>query len=489
MNPTPDILILGAGIGGTALGALLSFQGYKVRILERSAFVGGRCVSYRKEGFTIDVFVHMFGRCEKGPYGEILRRVGRPDALRWWHASPESRPLFFLDDEPHPHPDPSFSSREEAAQVYRALGLAEEDVAAAFRIRDAIATLGPEETEALDDVPFSRWLRRFTQREEILALEHQKVLIYSVVTSREASAGELIRTMQNAERDAAIGYPMGGSSAIPETFARIVREHGGSVERGCPVSHIRVEKGRVRTVVLEDGSEVRAPVIVSNLGIRETLLKYVGREHLPPDYAARVEGLSTGKLVEETPMGMIYLKLALDRPVIDAPLIFRNVRAGAFQGLTELMQGLALDRPPEGYRGINSFIPVPSNMDPTLAPEGKQLVNFYGLAPVQSGDWNAWVRYHLGYIFRLYPEMEKHLMWYDFSTLERIRAYSGRFHPDIIGIVQSVGQTGRNRPSPTTPFANLFLVGSDVGRDNIGSELAAESALRVADLLAGRAPG
>jgi len=90
MKQTPDVLILGAGIGGTALGALLASQGRKVRILERNAFVGGRCVSYRKEGFTIDVFVHMFGRCEKGPYGEILRRAGRPDALRW-HRDPGAR--------------------------------------------------------------------------------------------------------------------------------------------------------------------------------------------------------------------------------------------------------------------------------------------------------------------------------------------------------------------------------------------------------------
>jgi phytoene dehydrogenase-like protein len=183
-------------------------------------------------------------------------------------------------------------------------------------------------------------------------------------------------------------------------------------------------------------------------------------------------------------MGMIYLKLALDRPAIEAPIIFRNVRHRALEGLAEMMQGLVSDRPPEGYRGINSFIPVPSNMDPSLAPPGMQLVNFYGLAPVESRDWNAWVRYHLGYLFGLYPDLKKHLIWYDFSTLNRIRGCSSRFHPDIIGIVQSLGQTGRKRPSPATPVRNLFLVGSDVGRDNIGTELAAESALRVADMLA-----
>ncbi len=91
--------------------------------------------------------------------------------------------------------------------------------------------------------------------------------------------------------------------------------------------------------------------------------------------------------------------------------------------------------------------------------------------------------YHLGYLYGLYPEIERHLMWYDFSTLSRVQQFSGRLYPDIIGIAQSVGQTGRDRPSPITPIDGLYLVGSDVGRDNVGTELAAESALRVAEML------
>ena len=49
-------------------------------------------------------------------------------------------------------------------------------------------------------------------------------------------------------------------------------------------------------------------------------------------------------------------------------------------------------------------------------------------------------------------------MWHDFSNLARINKCSGRFHPDIIGIAQSVGQTGTDRPSPITPIENLSAV-------------------------------
>jgi prolycopene isomerase len=487
MTTNPDAIVIGTGIGGAAAGALLASRGKVVTVLERNPFVGGRCASYEKEGFVVDVFVHMFGRCEKGPFGEILTRAGRPDAIRWWHASPESRPLLLIDEQPFTHPDPSYASREERAAVFRAYGLGDQDIQAAFRIYDTIENMPYEDTFALDNTPYSTWLRSFTDNKTLLGIEHQRILLYSVITSKEASTGEMIRMVANAHRDANMGYPFGGCAAVPEAFLSVVRDAGGTVQLNTAVSGVLVEKGAAVGVRLENGEEIRSPLIVSNAGIRETLLKYVGKENLPSEYAARVESLTTGKLVEGTPpMGMIYLKLALDEPVIDAPVVFRNVKEGTFDGLVELMQGIMKDEPPRDYKGINIFIPVPSNMDPALAPPGKQLVNFYGLAPVDSKDWDAWVNYHLGYLYTLYPEVEKHILWHDVSTLARINKCSGRFHPDIIGIVQSVGQTGRDRPSPATPIENLYLVGADVGQDNIGTELAAESALRLDAILEDR---
>jgi len=67
MKQDADVIVIGAGIGGVAAGALLAHGGPRVVLLERNALLGGRCTSYEKEGFLIDVLVHMVGRCEKGP--------------------------------------------------------------------------------------------------------------------------------------------------------------------------------------------------------------------------------------------------------------------------------------------------------------------------------------------------------------------------------------------------------------------------------------
>ncbi len=483
MKYDADIIIVGAGVGGLAAGALLAHGGRRVIVLERNKFLGGRCTSYEKEGFVIDTFVHMVGRCEKGPFGDIFNRVERPEAVRFWHASGENKPKCFIDDDPYPYPATSFSSREEIIENYKGVGLHSEDIQSAMKIQDTILEMKYEDTYALDDVPYSHWLKSFTNNPNLLALEHQKALLFCVVTLREASTGEYIRMMQNCERDANIGYPFGGCIRIPQALAEIITDHGGEVHTDTKVERVLIKNGMAGGVLLAGGKELRAPIVISNVGIKETVFRLAGEGFFPSEYIERVGELTTGKLVEQTPMGMIYLKLALNKPILDSPLILRNVREGAFEGSMELMQALAADQPPQRYKGINSFIPVTSLMDPNLAPPGCQLVNFYGLAPISSNNWQAWVDYHLRFLFNLYPEVEDHMMWYDLSNLNRINQASGRFNPDIIGIVQSVGQTGKKRPRPDTPVENLYLVGADVGQDNIGTELAAESALRLVEML------
>lgn len=308
---------------------------------------------------------------------------------------------MFIDDRPYPYPDASFSTRQDLINVYQGFGLGDEEIRTALRIQDTILEMPYEDTFSLDDVPYSQWLRQFTTDPTKLALEHQKTLILCVTTLKETSTGEFIRVTQKCQKDARVGYPKGGCLKIPTVLADLITLHGGKVRTSCPVAAIMVEGAKVKGVRTAGGETLFAPIVISNAGVKETALRLVGEEHLPPDYVEQVRSLTTGKLVEQTPMGMIYLKLALEEPVIDAPLILRNVKEGAFEGSMELMQAIAEDRPPTSYKGINSFIPVPSVMDPELAPHGRQLVNFYGLAPLRPRDWQPWIDYHLGYLFSL----------------------------------------------------------------------------------------
>ena len=75
----------------------------------------------------------------------------------------------------------------------------------------------------------------------------------------------------------------GGMGRVTAELARVAREAGARIETGAPVSRIATASGRVTGVVLEDGREVEAAVVVSNADpFRMRAL--VGAEHLPATF-------------------------------------------------------------------------------------------------------------------------------------------------------------------------------------------------------------
>ena len=91
MGSADRAVVIGSGIGGSAVAALLAKQGFQVLLLERNRFPGGKAGSYEREGFTCDMGVHYAGRGERGPLGEVARQV--------------SANLRFIKRDPFLHPD------------------------------------------------------------------------------------------------------------------------------------------------------------------------------------------------------------------------------------------------------------------------------------------------------------------------------------------------------------------------------------------------
>ena len=112
-----DAIIIGGGIGGCAIGAMLSHRGKQVKLFDKNPVIGGRCLTYEHEGFKIDLGVHLFGVGDKGYLGDVLRRIGRPDALTWI-ISNNPRPTLFYKD------TTMIYSRKNMSQV---VGSSEED--------------------------------------------------------------------------------------------------------------------------------------------------------------------------------------------------------------------------------------------------------------------------------------------------------------------------------------------------------------------------
>ena len=100
------------------------------------------------------------------------------------------------------------------------------------------------------------------------------------------------------------GFQEGGMGAVSNAIESAAREHGAEVRMNAPVARILVEGGKAVGVVLENGEEIRAKVVVSTLHPRTAFLEQVGRENLPADFATDIERWKTRS-------GVVKINLAL----------------------------------------------------------------------------------------------------------------------------------------------------------------------------------
>ena len=77
------------------------------------------------------------------------------------------------------------------------------------------------------------------------------------------------------------GHVMGGMGSITQALAASGQKLGVEIRTDSPVALIDVRNGRARSVVLEDGTEYRARIVLSNADPKRTFLKLVDAKDLP----------------------------------------------------------------------------------------------------------------------------------------------------------------------------------------------------------------
>jgi uncharacterized protein with NAD-binding domain and iron-sulfur cluster len=77
------VVVVGAGVAGLAAATALTDAGYRVTVLERRPFVGGRASSYEHPALqeVIDCQHVLLGCCTN--LIDLFERVGASDAIRW----------------------------------------------------------------------------------------------------------------------------------------------------------------------------------------------------------------------------------------------------------------------------------------------------------------------------------------------------------------------------------------------------------------------
>jgi phytoene dehydrogenase-like protein len=87
------------------------------------------------------------------------------------------------------------------------------------------------------------------------------------------------------------GHVIGGMGAITQAMAAAVREAGGTIRVSSPVARVDVRAGAATGVVLEDGEELAARVVLSGADPKRTFLHMVDASALPGEFRADVAAI------------------------------------------------------------------------------------------------------------------------------------------------------------------------------------------------------
>ena len=177
--------------------------------------------------------------------------------------------------------------------------------------------------------------------------------------------------------------------AITQAMAAAARGFGAAIRTSAPVSRILVSDGRTRGVVLEDGSEIRARVVVSNADPKRTFLRLVDERDLPEEFRRAISGIKM-----DGPCAKVNLVLSEEPQVTAMPKEFRKSERALFTLVPSLEfaeRCYNIARSGEVPEELWVDCVVASNVDPSLAPEGRHVMTcFVQYVPyrLNAGTWD-----------------------------------------------------------------------------------------------------
>ena len=402
----PRAAVVGGGFGGLAAAYELGRQGIRATVLEADAEVGGLAGSFPAGGGTLEKFYHHWfsGDAfvvelveELGRKDRVLDRATRTGAYYAHDFYRLSTPVDLLRFTPLPFLDRIrlglLALRARRVRDWRSL---EERTAA-----DWLREMGGERVYRVVWEPLLRG--KFGD----LAEEVAAVWMWNKLKLRGGSRGK-----RGEER---LAFYRGGFAALAEEVVEAIRNQGGEVRTGAPVTGLLVEDGRAAGCVTPDGP-VAAEAVIATPAL--PIVADLVEPHVPPEYA---EGLRRIRY-----LASLCVVLELDRSLSDIYWLNVNDPGFPFVGVIEH-----------------------TNFEPSSSYGGRHIVYLSKYLPETDALYrmadSEVVSYSLEHLRRMFPDLKD-------ETILATHVWRARY-------AQPVVERGYRRriPDERTPIGNLFL--------------------------------
>jgi phytoene desaturase len=464
---TNTAIVIGAGLGGISAAAHLAKQGMHVTVVEKNSRPGGRCDRFTRAGHHFDTGPTLFIMPQLYETEFNALGISMHELLHLKRVDPTYRLVF--DDGGQLHLSSDLKAMHEQLEAiepgsfqgflhYLDEGSRHYDLAIerlvgrdfrtpfdffSFKNLDLLFRLKPlvghyRNMSAYFDEP--RLKAAFTFQD-----------VYMGLSPFEAPA--TFSMMPYTELAHGVWYPEGGMYSLVDALMTIARSYGAEFIFDTPVERISLNGKSTRGVVLEDGHQLSADVIVANAD-----LPYVYQNLLPQD------GLAKRINRKQFSCSVISFFWGVDKPYESLGPHTLFLADDYRENFESIIDDLALPDNPSVY------VHAPARLDPSMAPPGEDtLIAIVPVGHLHEGgeqDWREIRDKARRDVFRRLKtlgitDLEEHIKfevnYTPLSWRKRYNLVKGATH----GLCHTLTQLGYLRPRNRHPrYHNLYFVGA-----------------------------
>ena len=497
-----DAIVIGAGHNGLTNAAYLAKAGLDVLVVEKNDYIGGAAVSRELyEGWTYSNCSYVCSLMRQAIHRDLdlsrhglilvpyLGSVNYDDTGNTLIAY-NSEEAAYLELKRHSKHDADSMFRFQAdltryARLIRKTLLRTPPDPTSFRRRDIHELLFlAKQFWSLGEKEIYEYVRFFTlsavdfledyfENELIKQSKASSGIIGTALGVYSPGSSYILLHHVMGDVDGSIGawgLARGGMGAISTAIASAFQSFGGEIKTNAGVSQILVEGGKAVGVALENGDEIRARVVVSNLDAKRTFTQIMDKNDLPPGIYEKAKNFKI-----RGSSGKVNIALSALPKFSNVPDNAYVNRGGLeFTGSLETMER-AYDCWKHGRFSDDPYIEgvIPSAWDPTVAPPGKHwMSNFIQYCPAElaDGPWTPEKRDLFGQtvidkIARYSPGFKDLIVHVEVRTPHEIEQEIGLTEGNIFQGELTIDQLFFNRPFPgyaqyRMPLKHMYMCGS-----------------------------
>ena len=490
-----DAIVIGSGLGSMTFGSIMAQMGKKVLLLEKHYVPGGFTHIFKRKEYEWDVGIHYVGDVHKEfTFISILFAYITEHKLKWQEMD-EVYDRIVLGDKSYDFkagkenfiemlyerfPGEEAAIDEYIKTVYAATGTNRkffQERALPSILSKLIGGRLTKKYYEWSDKTTSEVLDGITDNKELKGVLAGQYGDHGMPPGESSFA---IQSVVNKHYWKGGAFPVGGCQRIAETIIPVIEKAGGAVAVRAGVEKIIVEKGKATGVLMEDGSIVKAPMVVSGAGYLNTFGRLLDKD------VQDAIGFKPEKGVPPS-VSHVCLYIGLKHDLRELGIGSTNYWVYPHndhdRGVKEYMADPSKPFPV-------TYISFPSLKDPEWDERypGKSTIEMITLAPYEwfakwederwkhrGEEYEAYKEEYsqrlLKELYKQFPQLEGKIDYYELSTPLSTKHFVNYEHGEIYGLDHSPARFRMKELRPKTPIKNLYLTGQDIVTVGIGGAL------------------